>query len=93
MQTIIFLLLTFLIVSFSILQYLKSKTSRVDKLNKGECPSCGEKTKEFFDSTTNTKFKHQIISARVLKDHGCSGVREIEYKCKMCGLIEVHSQT
>ncbi|RXJ82233.1 hypothetical protein [Arcobacter sp. F2176] len=91
MQTILFLFLLFLIVSFSILLYLKTKTSRLDKLNKGECPSCHQKTKEFFDTKTNTKFKYEIITTRLLKDHGCSGVKEIEYVCKSCGLKEVHS--
>ena len=91
MQTIIFLLLLFLIVIFSILLYINNKTSRQKKLNSGQCPSCNEKTKEFFDSNTNTKFKHEIISARLLKDHGCSGLKDIEYTCKSCGLKEVHS--
>ena len=91
MQTIIFLLLLFLIVIFSILLYINNKTSRLKKLNSGQCPSCNEKTKEFFDSNTNTKFKHEIISARLLKNHGCSGLKDIEYTCKSCGLKEVHS--
>lgn len=92
MQTLIFLTIAFLITIFSILLYLKNKTSRVTKLNQGECPSCGEKTREFFDRTTNTKFKSEVISAKLLKNHGCSGVRDIEYVCSACGLREVHSQ-
>jgi nitrate/TMAO reductase-like tetraheme cytochrome c subunit len=91
MQTIIFLLLLFLGVVFSILLYINNKSSRLKKLNSGQCPSCHEKAKEFFDTNTNTKFKHEIISARLLKDHGCSGLKEIEYSCKSCGLKEVHS--
>ena len=91
MQTLIFLLLLFLIVIFSVLLYFKTKTSRVQKLKAGECPSCGEKAKEFFDTNTNTKFRHETISARLLKNHGCSGVKEIEFICKSCGLKEVHS--
>ena len=92
MQTVIFLLIIFLIVIFSILLYLKSKTSRVQKLNNGECPACGEKTKTFFDNNTNTTFRQEVITARVLKSGGCSGVNDIEYRCKACGLKEVHSQ-
>ncbi len=92
MQTIIFLLLVFLIVIFSVLLYFKSKHSRVDKLNKGECPSCGATTKTFYDENTKTMFKSEAISARVLKNGGCSGVNDIEYKCKECGLKEVYSQ-
>lgn len=91
MQTLIFLIILFLIAIFSVLLYFKSKTSRVQKLREGECPACGQKAKEFFDSNTNTKFKHEIIIARVLKNHGCSGVKEIEFICKSCGLKEVHS--
>lgn len=93
MQTIIFLLLTLLIVIFSILLYFKTKHSRVDKLNQGECPSCGEKARTFYDETTKTTFRQDVISARVLKKHGCSGVNDIEYKCKACGIKEVYSQS
>lgn len=93
MQTLIFLLLTFLIVIFSILLYFKGKHSRVDKLNQGECPTCGEKTRTFFDETSQTTFRQEVISSRVLKNHGCSGVNDIEYRCKACGLKEVYSQS
>ncbi|PLY06418.1 MAG: hypothetical protein C0625_09790 [Arcobacter sp.] len=92
MQTIIFLLLVFLIVIYSVLLYFKNKHSRVDKLNSGECPSCGQKTKTFYDENTKTTFKQEVITARVLKNGGCSGVNDIEYKCKICGLKEVYSQ-
>ncbi|MAC84765.1 MAG: hypothetical protein CL624_11600 [Arcobacter sp.] len=93
MQTIIFLLLTFLIVIFSVLQYFKSKKTREAKLNSGECPSCGEKAKTFFDEATQTKFKQEVIKAKVLKNHGCSGVNEIEFRCSACGLKEVHQMS
>lgn len=91
MQTLIFLLLIFLIVIFSTLLYFKTKTSRIQKLKSGICPSCGESAKEFTDPKTNTKFRHEIITARVLKNGGCSGVNDIEFSCKSCGLKEVHS--
>jgi hypothetical protein len=91
MQTVIFLLLLFLGVVFSILLYINNKTSRLKKLNSGQCPSCNEKTKEFFDSNTNTKFKVEVITTRLLKNHGCSGLKDFEYSCKSCGLKEVHS--
>ena len=45
----------------------------------------------YIDKNTNTSFTHEIISSRVLKNHGCSGVIEVEYFCKNCGLKEVHS--
>jgi len=92
MQTIIFLLLLFLIVIFSVLLYYKNKHSRVDKLNNGECPSCGEKTRTFYDENVKATFKQEVITARVLKNGGCSGVNDIEYRCKACGLKEVYSQ-
>lgn len=92
MQTIIFLLLTFLIVIFSVLLYFKNKHSRVDKLNSGECPTCGEKVRTFYDENTRATFKQDVITARVLKSGGCSGVNDIEYRCKACGLKEVYSQ-
>lgn len=91
MQTLIFLLLLFLIVIFSVLLYFKNKHSRVDKLNNGTCPSCGDKSKTFFDERTKSTFKVEIITTRILKKHGCSGVNDIEYTCKTCGLKEVYS--
>ena len=92
MQTLIFLLLAFLIAIFSVLLYYKNKHSRVDKLNQGECPTCGEKTKTFYDENTKTTFRQEVITAKVLKGGGCSGVNDIEYRCKACGLKEVYSQ-
>ncbi|CAM3831529.1 hypothetical protein [Arcobacter cloacae] len=90
MQTIIFLLLAFLIAIFSVLLYFKTKNSRLNTLLNGECPSCKEKRKTFFDKNTNTTFTSEIISSRVLKNHGCSGVTEVEFSCKNCGLKEIH---
>jgi RNase P subunit RPR2 len=92
MQTIIFLLILFLISIFSILLYYKNKHSRVDKLNTGECPDCGQKTRVFYDENTKTTFKSEVISTRLLKGKDCSGVKDIEYTCKSCGLKEVYSQ-
>ncbi|NQY21150.1 MAG: hypothetical protein HRT40_07560 [Campylobacteraceae bacterium] len=92
MQTIILLSLLFLLAVFSSLLYLKNKNSRVDKLNKGECPECHEKTKTFFDEKTRTTFTMEVISAKLLKNHGCTGINEIEYVCKNCGLKEVYTQ-
>lgn len=92
MQTIIFLLLMFLIVIFSVLLYYKNKHSRVDKLNSGECPSCGSKPKIFYDQETNRTIKQDVIKAKLLNKGDCSGVADVEYQCKVCGLKEVYSQ-
>ena len=91
MQNLLFLLILFLVVIFSVLFYLKGKTSRVEKLLTGECPSCGETTKTFFDEKTNTTFKSEIIKSRILKNHGCSGINDVEFTCQSCGLKEIHS--
>lgn len=92
MQTLIFLLLVFLIVIFSILLYIKTKHARLNKLNKGICPTCGATAKSFYDENTKTTFKQEAITAKVLINGGCSGVNDIEYNCKECGLKEVYSQ-
>ncbi|PHR70000.1 MAG: hypothetical protein COA66_13475 [Arcobacter sp.] len=92
MQTIILLSIFFLLTVFSTLLYLKNKNSRVDLLNAGECPSCHEKTKTFYDKNTRTTFKTEVIKAKILKNHGCSGVVEIEYICNCCELKEVHTR-
>ena len=91
MQNIFFLLILFLIVIFSVFLYFKNKTSRVQKLLKGECPSCGETAKVFFDEKTNTTFRSEIIKSNILKNHGCSGINDVEFICEECGLKEVHS--
>jgi|UniRef100_UPI0040475BC5 ribosomal protein L35AE/L33A len=93
MQTLIFLLLAFLISIFSVLLYFKTKKNRLSLLNSGECPTCKEKTRTFFDKNTNTSFTQEVITSRVLKNHGCSGVVEVEFTCKNCGLKEVHQVT
>ena len=91
MQTLFLILILFLISIFSVLLYFKTKVNRLDLLNSGECPTCKQKRKSFFDKNTNTTFTSEIISSRVLKNHGCSGVVEIEFSCKNCALKEVHS--
>lgn len=92
MQTLIFLLLVFLLSIFSVLLYFKTKKNRLYKLNSGECPTCGEKTKTFFDETSNTTFKQEVIKSRVLRNNGCSGSMEVEYRCNACGLKEVYQE-
>ena len=82
----------FLIVVFSILLYLKQKTSRIDTLNSGTCPDCGASTKIILDTENSTKFEVQVLKKRLLKNHGCSGAVDIEYRCDDCGLKEVHTQ-
>ena len=91
MYTIVSLILFLLIVIFTILLFFKSKKIRQDKLESGLCPVCGATTKQFTDKSTNTIFKVEAISKRVLKTHGCSGITEYEYKCNSCGLKEVHN--
>jgi hypothetical protein len=91
MQNLFFLLILFLITIFSVLLYFKSKTSRVQKLVDGTCPSCGEKTRTFFSEATQTTFKSEIIKSKILQSHGCSGVKDVEFTCESCGLKEVHS--
>ena len=91
MQTLVLILILFLISIFSVLLYFKSKNGRLQKLHNGECPTCGAKTKIFTDKTTNTTFKQEVISSRILKNHGCSGAIDMEYTCKSCGMKEVHS--
>ena len=78
MQTLFRILILFLISIFSVLLYFKTKVNRLDLLNSGECPTCKQKRKTFFDKNTNTTFTSEVISSRVLKNHGCSGVIEVE---------------
>ena len=91
MQTLFLILLLFLVSIFSVLLYFKTKKNRLALLNSGECPTCKEKKRIFTDKNTNTTFTQEVISARILKNHGCSGVIEMEFTCKNCGLKEVHS--
>ncbi len=91
MYTIFSLLILFLIVIFSVLLYFKSKKSRQADLDNGICPACGAAARSFKDPNTGVLFKVDSIKARVLKSHGCSGIKEIEYNCNSCGLKEVHT--
>jgi len=91
MYSIISILLLFLITIFSVLLYFKNKKDSQYTLDEGTCPRCGETFKSFKDNTTNITFKVDVIKKRILKNHGCSGIIEIEYKCDSCGLKEVHN--
>ena len=91
MYTIFSLLIFLLIVIFSTLLYFKSKKSRQADLDNGICPACKATTKSFKDPNTGVLFKVEAIKTRVLKSHGCSGIKEIEYICNNCGLKEVHT--
>lgn len=91
MYTIVSLLILFLIVIFSILLYFKSKKSRQSDLENGICPRCEATAREFIDESTDVKFKTEVINFRVLKNHGCSGISEIEYRCNSCDLKEIHT--
>ncbi len=91
MYTIISLTLIFLLVIFSILLYFNSKKSRQADLDNGVCPQCGAKTKSFIDPNTNVEFEVDVIKTRLVKNHGCSGINEIEYRCSSCDLKEIHN--
>lgn len=93
MYTILSLLIFFLIAIFSTLLYYKLKTSRKTDLANGICPACKESAKTFKDKNTGVVFKKEVISARLLKSHGCSGTAEVEYRCSNCGLKEIHTTT
>ena len=91
MQTLIFILILFLISIFSIFFYFKTKKNRLQLLLNDDCPSCHEKKRVFTDNNTNTTFTSDVISSKILKNHGCSGIIEIEFSCKNCGLKEIHT--
>ena len=91
MYTIIGIFLLLLISIFSILLFFKSKNSRQVLLDEGTCPICDASTKSFKDENTGALFKVEAIKQKVLKNHGCSGIIEIEYTCNNCGLKEVHN--
>ena len=91
MYTIVGILLLLLISIFSILLFFKSKKSRQELLDSGTCPLCHATVKSFKDENTGSLFKVESIKQKVLKNHGCSGIVEIEYSCNNCGLKEVHN--
>lgn len=93
MYTILSLLLFFLIAVFSTLLYFKLKNSRKEMLQDGQCPACKERAKTFKDENTGVVFKKDVISAKLLRSHGCSGTRDVEFRCSNCGLKEVHTVT
>lgn len=91
MYTIVSILILFLISVFAVLLFFKNKKDRQATLDEGSCPTCGESFKTFKDEETNTTFKVDVIKTKLLKNHGCSGIIEIEYSCNACGLKEIHN--
>lgn len=91
MFTIVGILLLFLILFFSTLLFYKLKKTRQYELDSGKCPICGATPKSFKDENTGSLFIVESIKQRILKNHACSGIVEIEYKCNNCGLKEVHN--
>ncbi|AXK49616.1 hypothetical protein CRU87_04095 [Aliarcobacter trophiarum LMG 25534] len=91
MQTLILLFTIFIVILLLIYIFFKSKQNRLFSLLSGTCPSCKETKKVFFDKTSNTHFTQEIIKPRVLKDYGCSGVKDVEFLCTSCGLKELYS--
>ena len=88
---IIFILLLFLITIFGTLLYFKNKKHNQSLLDSGICPNCGSEVKRFRDEKSGIDFEVSPIESRILKNHGCSGIVEIEYQCKSCGHKEIHS--
>jgi len=91
MYTIVSLILIFLIVIFLTLLYFNSKKTRQANLDKGICPRCLATSKSFIDPNTGVEFKVDVIKTRLIKNHGCSGISEIEYRCNSCDLKEIHT--
>jgi len=91
MDTIILILILFLLTIFGTLLYFKSKKERHQNLENGICPQCFAQTKRFKDENTHTTFEVSPIEQRVIRNHGCSGIFEVEYTCKACGLKEIHN--
>jgi hypothetical protein len=91
MYTILTLIIILLIIIFSIALYFNSKKSRQAQLDNGTCPQCNATYKSFRDENTGTYFKVDVIKTRIIKNHGCSGISEIEYRCNSCELKEIHT--
>ena len=91
MQFLIITFITFIVVLLLIYIFFKSKQNRLMLLLGGTCPACGEKRSSFKDEKTNTNFTYEVISQKLLRNHGCQGLSEVEFTCKSCDLKEVHS--
>jgi hypothetical protein len=92
LYTIISTLIFFLLVVFSTLLYFRLKKQNLAKLHLGICPNCDAKPKEFTNPTSGEKFKIYPIESKLLKSGGCSGVSDIQYKCKECRFEQVHQE-
>lgn len=92
MYTTISLLILFLISIFAILLYMKNKKERLSAWHNGICPTCKAETKKFKDEKSGAIFSVSPIESRVLRNGGCSGVSDVEYVCKSCGVKEVHAE-
>ena len=91
MQTLIYMFILFIVVLLLIYIFFKSKQNHLFSLLSGSCTSCLETRKVFFDKNSNTNFTQDVIKTTVLKYHGCSGIKDVEFLCTSCGLKEIHS--
>ena len=89
MHNIVLLLIFFVLIILGILLFLKSKQIRISKLESGICPNCDAKPKQI--NTPSGLINIPVITTKLLKSHGCSGVADIEYYCKECEIKEVHT--
>ncbi|MBI3874046.1 MAG: hypothetical protein HY307_03470 [Arcobacter sp.] len=92
MYTATMILLLLLLTIFGTLLYYKTKNQRQHMLEDGNCPDCGASKKSFRDQNTGVTFESSTIKQRVVKNHGCSGIVEVEYTCKNCELKEVYNR-
>jgi predicted RNA-binding Zn-ribbon protein involved in translation (DUF1610 family) len=89
LNNVILLLALFVVIILSILLFMNIKKKRQEKLVAGICPSCGAEEKVI--KTKDQTLTIAVIDSKVLKSHGCSGVSDVEFRCKECGLKEVHA--
>lgn len=70
--------------------YFVQKKKNLDLFLKSTCPSC-DATKTVFHTPENEKVYFNPIEQKLIKNHGCSGVKEVEFRCKKCDFHQIHT--
>jgi len=92
MYNFIAITLLLLIAVAAVLLYYQNKSKRLQAFKKGICPNCGAEPTKIYDKEKQIFLTKNPIDARVLRNNGCSGAIEMEYRCKECDIKEVFNE-
>lgn len=89
-----FIAITLLLLAsvVAVMLYYQIKSKRLQTFKKGICPNCGAEPTKIYDNEKQIMLTKNPIDARVLRNNGCSGGVEMEYRCMECDIKEVFNE-